>query len=182
MTGFVPIIPPIIGSKRTRSNENVSRRIDIRRIIDNGGSTSSSSNNSNDIRRIIYNGSSTSSISSNSFGNESSECSSWKVKYEDEQEKNTLLNLQLCYVQSECQRMLQLQSEIATSISTLQDSLTSWIDDIGSDEEESDTDEEPLDDVTIVISDDSMSESGTDEEDELRPSKSSKNSLCNPYF
>jgi hypothetical protein len=30
------------------------------------------------------------------------------------------LNLQLCYVQSECQRMLQLQSEIAVSISTLQ--------------------------------------------------------------
>jgi hypothetical protein len=63
-----------------------------------------------------------------------------------------------------------------------QDSLTSWIDDIGSDEEESDTDEEPLDDATIVISDDSLSESGTDEEDELRPSKPNKKSLCSPYF
>lgn len=52
-----------------------------------------------------------------------------------------------------------------------QESLTNWIDDIDNDEGESDTDEEPVDDETIVISEDSMSESGTDEEDELRPSK-----------
>jgi hypothetical protein len=124
MTDFIPITPTIIGLKRTRSNENISHRIDIRRIIDSSISSSSNSNSSNDTRRIIHNGSNTNSISSNSFGNESLECSSWKVKYEDEQEKNTLLNLQLCHVQSECQRMLQLQSEIAASISTLQVFLT----------------------------------------------------------
>lgn len=50
----------------------------------------------------------------------SSSDSSWKTMYEDEHTKNTMLNLQLCFVQSECMRLLNLQSDMAGSIATLQ--------------------------------------------------------------
>ena len=59
------------------------------------------------------------SSSSNSSSSSSSEAS-WKTMYEDEHTKNTMLNLQLCFVQSECMRLLNLQSDMAGSIATLQ--------------------------------------------------------------
>ena len=61
--------------------------------------------------------------SSSSSNSSSSSDSSWKTMYEDEHTKNTMLNLQLCFVQSECMRLLNLQSDMASSISTLQVSL-----------------------------------------------------------
>ena len=61
----------------------------------------------------------TSSSSSSSLSSSSSE-SSWKTMYENEHTKNTMLNLQLCFVQSECMRLLNLQNDMANSIATLQ--------------------------------------------------------------
>lgn len=46
--------------------------------------------------------------------------SNWKNMYNTEKTTNTMLNLQLCFVQSECVRLLRLQSDMANNIATLQ--------------------------------------------------------------
>lgn len=44
----------------------------------------------------------------------------WKGMYQESERKNTELNLQLCFVRSECLRLLRVQNDMAQSISTLQ--------------------------------------------------------------
>ncbi len=44
----------------------------------------------------------------------------WKALYQESERKNTELNLQLCFVRSECLRLLRVQNDMAQSISTLQ--------------------------------------------------------------
>ena len=87
-------------------------------------SSSSSSSASNVYLNCSSNCSNSSSSGSCSGGSSfvlnSSSDTTWKTMYEDEHTKNTMLNLQLCFVQSECVRLLNLQSDMASSIATLQ--------------------------------------------------------------
>ena len=91
----------VLGIKRLRSTS------DMKTSINSNSCTPSSSSR---VPRID---------SSSSSGTQSLD-SSWKTMYEDEHTKNTMLNLQLCFVQSECLRLLNLQSDMASSIATLQ--------------------------------------------------------------
>lgn len=112
----------IVGMKRTHLE------MDLETSSSNGcleaSSSSSSSNSPNNMclncSSSCVSSSSSGSCSGGSFIPNSSPDTTWKTMYEDEHTKNTMLNLQLCFVQSECVRLLNLQSDMASSIATLQ--------------------------------------------------------------
>ena len=122
----------VVGAKRTY------REMDQQPNSSNGcteaSSSSSSSGSSSSTSNVCLNYSSgCSNMSSSgsccggSFVLNSSSDTTWKTKYQDEHTKNTMLNLQLCFVQSECVRLLNLQSDMASSIATLQVTCKSYI-------------------------------------------------------
>ena len=111
----------IVGMKRTHLE------MDYETNSNNGCLEASSSSSSNSPNNMCLNcssscasSSSSGSCSGSSFIPNSSPDTTWKTMYEDEHTKNTMLNLQLCFVQSECVRLLNLQSDMASSIATLQ--------------------------------------------------------------
>ena len=111
----------IVGMKRTHLE------MDLETSSSNGCLEASSSSSSNSPNNMCLNcssscvsSSSSGSSSGGSFIPNSSPDTTWKTMYEDEHTKNTMLNLQLCFVQSECVRLLNLQSDMASSIATLQ--------------------------------------------------------------
>lgn len=119
----------LVGAKRTY------REMDQQPNSCNGcteASSSSSSSSSTSNVCLNYgsgcsNTSSSGSCCSGSFVLNSSSDTTWKTMYEDEHTKNTMLNLQLCFVQSECVRLLNLQSDMASSIATLQVTYETYI-------------------------------------------------------
>jgi hypothetical protein len=120
----------LVGAKRTY------REMDQQPNSSNGcteASSSSSSSSSSTSNVCLNYGSGCSNLSSSgsccggNFVLNSSSDTTWKTMYEDEHTKNTMLNLQLCFVQSECVRLLNLQSDMASSIATLQVTCITYI-------------------------------------------------------
>ena len=116
----------LVGAKRTY------REMDQQPISSNGCTEASSSSSSTSNMCLNYgsgcsNMSSSGSCCGGSFVLNSSSDTTWKTMYEDEHTKNTMLNLQLCFVQSECVRLLNLQSDMASSIATLQVTCNTYI-------------------------------------------------------
>jgi hypothetical protein len=103
--------PKVICGKRTRSEDETETTISTGNICVGTNSSSSSSSSASRNQKCDK--------GSNLLTNSLSDIS-WKTMYEDEHTKNTMLNLQLCFVQSECMRLLNLQSDMAGSIATLQ--------------------------------------------------------------
>lgn len=104
--------PKVICGKRARSEDEIGTTISTESNCVGTNSSSSGSSSSSSRNQICVKG-------SNFFTNSPSDIS-WKTMYEDEHTKNTMLNLQLCFVQSECMRLLNLQTDMAGSIATLQ--------------------------------------------------------------
>ena len=110
----------IVGVKRTHREMDQQTNSSNSCVESNSSSNISSSNACLNCSSSSSCSSSSGSCSGCSLILNSSSDTTWKTMYEDEHTKNTMLNLQLCFVQSECVRLLNLQSEMATSIATLQ--------------------------------------------------------------